>query len=492
MADEQRIAGRAAGAALPRRSFRRRLLVTLGAALAVVFLVLGVLSWFAYYGWLTYQARAQLRQEAQGIASLIVSPGGRLRLQRYTGHEPHHRYADRRIDPFFVQVFDAGGTLLHTSDNIKALAPGAYPDALLTRESTRLTSLESLNTVRVGGALLYFDVLPLRRGDGPLLGYVQVSRYEPGIAATLRRFTLLLLGSLGLLLAGLLMLTRRIAQRVLQPLEAITQATEAISPQGLHRRIPVPAEADRETHQLAATLNTLLDRLESSFEEMQRFTANAAHELQTPLTVLRGHVEVALRRPRPAEAYQETLRLLAGEVDDMTRMVHGLLVLARLDRDHYTLNDASVDLAAVAQEAAATFEAPATAKNLAFYVHTPEAVWIAGQPDLLREVVINLIDNAVKYTPSGSVTVRLETRDEQAVLSVADTGIGIAPESLPHVTDRFYRAASMQSAEIAGHGLGLSLAARIVALHGGRLQIHSTPGQGTTAEVSFPLMNFDD
>ena len=472
-------------------SFRRRLLLTLGAALAVVFLVLGVLSWLACYGWLTYQARAQLKHEAEEIASQIVTPGGRLRIQRYAWYEPHHHYIEQRIDPYFVQVFDAGGTLLHTSENIKTLAPGTYPERLLTTETARLASLEPLTTFRVGGALLYYDVQPLRRAGGPLLGYVQVARYEPGLAATLRRFTLLLLGSLGLLLAGLLLITRRIAQRVLQPLEAITQATEAISPQDLHRRITVPAEADRETDQLAATLNTLLDRLEQAFEEMQRFTDNAAHELQTPLTVLRGHVEVALRRPRSAASYQKTLHLLVGEIDHMTRMVHGLLVLARLDRDHYTLADTTVDLAVLVRSAAEAFQKTAAAKNLAFSVETAGSVWITGQPDLLREVITNVLDNAVKYTPSGSVRVHLETQGEQAVLSVVDTGIGIPAEALPHVTDRFYRAPAMQGYAIAGHGLGLSLVARIVALHDGRLQIRSTPGEGTTVEASFPIMNFD-
>ena len=163
MADEKAIADRAETA---RMSFRRRLLLTLGAALAVVFLVLGVLSWMACYGWLNYQARAQLKGEAEEIASQIVTRGGRLRIQRYTWYEPHHQYIERRIDPFFVQVFDAGGALLHTSENIKALAPGTYPERLLATEPARLASLEPLTTFRVGGAVLYYDVEPLRRAGG--------------------------------------------------------------------------------------------------------------------------------------------------------------------------------------------------------------------------------------------------------------------------------------------------------------------------------------
>ena len=131
---------------------------------------------------------------------------------------------------------------------------------------------------------------------------------------------------------------------------------------------------------------------------------------------------MALRRPRSAASYQETLRLLAEEIDHMTRMVRGLLVLARLDRDHYTFTDTTIDLATLVQETATVFQESAVAKNLAFSVQATGPAWIAGQPDLLREVITNVLDNAIKYTPDGSVTVLLETEDGQAVLAVTDTG----------------------------------------------------------------------
>ncbi len=481
---ETPVAPQANKARLP---FRRRLMLTLGAALAVVFLVLGVASWFAFYGWLNYQARMELKQEGEEIIANIISPGGRLRVQRYAWYEPHHRFKEQRIDPYFVQIFDTNDRLLRASDNIHLFPEGRYPARLLTRKTTPASSLRPLSTFRLDGTTMYFDVLPLQRGEGAVMGYVQVARYEPGIEATLRRFTLLLLSMLSLLLTGLLLLIRRIASRILGPLDSITKATQQISPRRLNQRIAVPDEADRETDQLANTLNTLLHRLEHAFEEMQRFTANAAHELQTPLTVLRGHVEVALRRPRSAASYQETLHLLAGEIDMMTRMVRGLLLLARLDRDHDAHHAEALDLTALVQETASKFEKPAQAKGLTLSVHAEEAMTVRGHRDLLHEALINVLDNALKYTPQGSITIRLERQAERAIVTVTDTGIGITPEALAHVTDRFYRAPSVQSLQIEGNGLGLALVPQIVTLHDGTFQIDSVPEEGTTVVLTFPL-----
>lgn len=470
-------------------SFERRLLLTLGTSLAVAFLVLGVALWFVARGWLWYQARALLLHEASEVATSVVTPGGQLRPQRYAWYEPHHRFAAPRIDPFFLQLFDADGRLLRTSDNVAAVEGGTYPDRLFHRPAVAPPhAFTRLATFRVGSATLYAEVQPLMAPDSTVLGYVQVGRYEPGTAATLRRVTLGIAGGLGGLLLVLLGLVAATARRVVRPLATITEAARGLAPEALHRRIPLPPGSDAETAQLAHTLNGQLDRLEAAFEEAQRFTSNAAHELQTPLTVLRGHVDVALRRPREAASYRQTLRLLGDEIDALSRMVRALLMLARLDRDHYASLFAPVCLTALVDETVRRFRPAAEARGLRLTADLHPAVWVQGQDVLLREAVDNLVDNAIKYTPAGTVHVALHVRDEAAVLHVIDTGPGIPTTHLPHVTDRFYRVADGRN--ISGSGLGLALADQIAALHGGTLALSSSDA-GTTARLTLPGATLD-
>lgn len=466
-----------------RPSFRRRLLLTLGGALAGTFVVLGLLTWLAAYGWLHYHNRALLKREADEIAFHIVTPEGRLAPENYAWGEPHHRFGARRIDPYFVQIFAPGGALLRASENIQTFPQGTYPDHLLDGPTPEAI-FTPLPTLHAGDALLHMGIFPVDGTGGERLAYIQIARYEPGIAATLRTFTLVMLAAYGLLFGGLLLLIRSVAGRLVRPMETITRHTVDLSPRELGQRLPMPPDTDRETAQLTHTLNSLLARMEEAFEEMRRFTANAAHELQTPLTILRGHVDVSLRRPRPPEAYRDTLRMLGDEIDAMSRMVHSLLVLARLDRDRHIHDRTPVDLAMLVREEADRF-AP-RAGDRAFLIEAPNPCWTPGLPDLLREVVVNLLDNALKYTPSGRITVRLTASPETLELVVTDTGMGIPAEALPHVTDRFYRAPALQGSGVPGTGLGLSLVQAIVALHEGRLHIDSHPGEGTRVTVILP------
>jgi signal transduction histidine kinase len=234
-------------------------------------------------------------------------------------------------------------------------------------------------------------------------------------------------------------------------------------------------------------MNDQLVRLEQAFEEMYRFTANAAHELQTPLTVLRGHVDVALRRTRTPQAYQETLSLLGLEIDKLTRMVRSLLTLARLDREARVLPDESVDLVRLVELEAEPFEKAARSKGLDFRLDVPNSAVVRGQEDLLREVAANVLDNAVKYTPDGYLEVEIVPDGSFVQLSVRDTGIGMTGEDSVHATDRFYRASSVDTLDIPGSGLGLSLAAQIVARHGGELRIDSVPNKGTCVCIRLPV-----
>ncbi|GIV57126.1 MAG: two-component sensor histidine kinase [Rhodothermaceae bacterium] len=467
----------------PRRSFQQRLLLTVGSVLAVTFVVLGVLAWFAASAWLNRYHRDLLLREAREIASHILTPEDSLDVSRYAWYEPHHRFADARIDPFFVQIFSPDGTLRYATANLDDFENAIYPEDLLPLPPRETPSFASLHRLTLGPHRLYFEVVPLRDSRGRLRAYLQMGRYDPGLDDLLRDLALGLTLGLGALWLVLALLVRASARRVLRPLAAITAATADLSAADLSRRIPVPEDADRETARLAQTLNVLLDRLEAAFAEMRRFTAHAAHELQTPLAILQGNIDVALRRERSPEAYRQTLITLRHELTHLTALVRNLLTMARLDREHQVLPRQPVDLGALAARVAATFEPVLNAKGIALELTLDNAVTVYGQPDLLERVVHNLMDNAAKYTEAGQVSVSVRRQGDRALLCVADTGPGIPETALPDVMRPFFRAAPPDTP---GSGLGLTLAERVVRLHGGCLTLAPRPGGGTRACVTLP------
>jgi len=461
-----------------RPSFRRRLLLTIGPALAGALVLLGLVAWAAFYVALQRGAVEVLRAEADEIEADIVQAAGGLRAEGHAWSEVHHRLAAERVDPVFVQVFDRYNRVLRASANVDSLS-ALYPEQPLAVE-TPYDWIPTLRTVEVGGRTLYYLVRPIVR-DGTTLGYVQVARTIPKYHATLMTFGAGLAAVIVLLFGGLLALVSWASTRVLRPLRRITRFAETITSADLDERVELPQAADRETALLARTVNELLDRLENRFEALRTFTANAAHELQTPLTVLQGHVEIALRRSRSAESYASTLRLLDRKLGNMVRTVRALLTLTRLDRGE-SLSTEPVALGPLVQDEAETLRPEAEQKGLSITVETAP-LWTEGQGDLLREAVQNLMDNAVKYTEEGHVQVTVTEEDGHAIIRCRDTGIGIDEEDLPHVGARFYRSSEASSADLDGSGLGLALVRRIVAAHDGELRVASTPGEGSRFEI---------
>ncbi len=497
-------ARRRAHAGAGRRSFRARLLRTVGPPVVGALAALCLVAWGAAYVTLSRGAVEVLAGEVGAVRAELRLEGDTLRTGGVAWDEAHHRLAVPRVDPIFVHVFDAQARLVRASANVGAV-PG-FPRRLLAAR-TPYGPAPRLRTFETGGRTFYFLVEPVYGPEGALRGYVQAARLLPDHSAFLVRFALALGGAWLLLAGGLLALVAWAARRVLRPLRAITAFAEGISPAGLRGgapAAPIPPDADRETARLAATLGDLVARLAAAIARLRTFTADAAHELQTPITVLRGHVEVALRRPRSPERYRATLELLDDKLDGLVRTLRALLTLARLDRSAEgeglptqglaaqglpaeALPAEPVDLARLVREAAAPFAEAAAQKGVRVRQDVPAApVWVRGQPDLLREAVRNLLDNAVKYTPEGSVAVALEVEADAVRVVCADTGVGIAAADLPRVSDRFYRSAQAGQVSATGSGLGLSLVARIAELHGGALRAASTPGKGSRFVLDLP------
>jgi heavy metal sensor kinase len=285
-----------------------------------------------------------------------------------------------------------------------------------------------------------------------------------------------------------------LSRRALAPVDRMTRAAQAITVRNLDRRLDVPA-ADDELRQLAMTFNDMLARLQAAVAEMVRLTAEASHELRTPVSLVRATAEVALARDRPAGDYREALAEVLEHAERMSSLVDDLLTLARSDAGVEPRETTTVDLRQVAADAARAVQSTSLRKPLTVDLDLPDTpVDVEGQAESLRRLVLILLDNAVKYTPPGghvrlSVAVRRgeDAGREEVAIDVVDTGIGIDAADLPHVFNRFYRGAAARHAAADGSGLGLSIARTIVERGGGTIALEAGPGgRGCRAVVRLP------
>lgn len=280
-----------------------------------------------------------------------------------------------------------------------------------------------------------------------------------------------------------------VTRQALRPVAASIQAAQRLNPNDLSARLPQTGAGD-EIDLLAATINDLLERLTRYHEQMIRFTADASHELRGPLSAMRAGVEVALQQPRTADDYRETLESLGEQCQHLTDLVNKLLLLARADAGQIELRRDKVNLAEVVAEAVDTYRPLADEKRVALDWYGPGPVWCVGDRMRLSQLVMNLLDNAVKYTgPAGAVRLALAAEGATAAITVEDTGIGIGADRLPHIFERFYQVDSSRSEE--GTGLGLSICRWVAAAHQGSINVTSQPGRGTHFRVALPRVALD-
>ncbi len=279
-----------------------------------------------------------------------------------------------------------------------------------------------------------------------------------------------------------------LARKALTPVDRIRRSADAITADRLDQRLAVANPHD-ELGLLTRTINAMIARLEASFAEIRRFTADASHELRTPLTALRSEVEVALRKQLSAAEHQQLLGSVLEELGRLSRLTDQLLALSRRDAGVEQIDAVAVELRSLVAGVADALQPLAVAKGLQLRLVGEAPIQLQGDPGRLRQVFINLLDNAIKYTPAGgTVTVQIGKRNLSAFVAVQDTGIGIPAEHLLHVFDRFYRVDKARTRAEGGTGLGLSIARSIVKAHGGDIEIASNPGQGTVCTVTLPAL----
>ncbi len=316
--------------------------------------------------------------------------------------------------------------------------------------------------------------------------YVRVGRSERFARQELGEFAAVLGLSLPFAFAVAAGAGYLLARRALAPVSAMTARARRITADHLEERLPVENAAD-EFGQLAGVINDALARLERAFDTLRRFTADASHELRTPLTAIRSVGEVGLRERRSEVEYREMIGSILEEAGRLTTMTDSLLLLSRADAGRADLRPSAVDLADLAREVAADLDVVAEEKRQQLRVATTAGVLVVADRPTLRQAVLNLLDNAIKHSPEeAAIELVVRRAGDDAVLEVVDDGPGIAPEHLPHVFERFYRADQARSRATGGAGLGLAIAQWAVDANGGRIEVESETGRGSTFRIVLP------
>ena len=371
----------------------------------------------------------------------------------------------------YIQVWSMDGNIVVASPSIGTLNQPLDPVGLESGETLYENS-------HVEGVYLRVLTVPLVL-DNHLIGTLQVGASLTVIETTLSNLITIMvsIGLIAVLLASLG--SWLVLRRALFPLEAIADTVDQINrADDLSRRIPYQGKADDEVGYLALSFNQTLERLESLFTSQQRFIADVSHELRTPLTVIKGNVDL-MRRIKSTD--DDILNGMDDEVGRLNRLVGGLLMLAQAESGKLALNFAPVELDLLLTEVFTEIRVLAGNK-VKVHLNEIDQVIVRGDRDRLKQVLLNLIANAIQYTPAGGeVFLSLSKLVNQGRLIVRDTGAGIPAEDLPHIFDRFYRAEKSRTrSKSSGFGLGLSIAKWIIEQHGGQIKVESKDGQGTT------------
>ena len=461
-------------------SVRLRLTLWYAGVLALSLIAFAFVIYYAAGNSFHERQDESLRSTAQTVVSAYVEELGEAHSPTTAGEVV---LAEITFPNRYVQLIDNAGKPFAGSANL-AGATVSIPSSTLADVRARGFSYATVNGLRVA-------VVPLSTDQ--TLGYAAVAEplsvIEDGLTA-LRRdlfagvpLVLLLASGGGYFLA----------RKSLAPIASMNSQTQHISAANLSARLDVTNTRDELGH-LATTINDLLSRLESSFREQQRFIADASHELRTPLAVLRGETEVALGKTRTVDEYQQSLSLIQEEAESLSRIVEDLFILARqpistrtaLRKERVSLNDAVKDCARAAQVLALRKGVRLNLEN------DSPSIALNGDEELIKRMILNLLDNAVKYTPAGGeISLGLARQNGNAEIVVHDTGMGIPEADQLRVFDRFFRVDKARARAMGGAGLGLSIAQWIVAAHGGEISVTSMPGQGSTFTVVLPVKDLD-
>jgi heavy metal sensor kinase len=468
-------------------------------------LILGILlisfSTFLYFT-LSKSLHRDVDNKLRSLAELIASESSSPLSKFGFGSIEQALETSMNLKPIgkFIQVFDESGKIGPKSENLKNVQLPISLNAL-KNASKGLITFETNRSI--GNTPLRIITFPVVENNH-VTKIVQIASSLEEVEDALNTLFIILIITVPLALMVAILGGEFLAHKALKPVDHITQTARMITSQNLNQRIDPPKVKD-EISRLAETFNEMISRLDQSFRQIKQFSSDASHELKTPLTILKGEVEVTLRKERTTQEYRQTLKSNLEEINRMSQIVEDLLLLSKADTGQIRLNKEDIDLTEILNEVVAQMDLLARSKrlNLSASNHH-QNIHILGDALRIRELFINLIENGIKYTEEGGsihVTVQKEypppvrnqsdlvegEREEFVEIIVSDSGIGIAEEDQERIFNRFFRVDKARSREQGGSGLGLSICKWIVEAHQGEIKVESELGKGSSFIVKLPL-----
>ncbi|UPQ78981.1 ATP-binding protein [Flavobacterium azooxidireducens] len=454
-------------------SFRNRIafyyIISTALLITIVFLVIYQMVSLSVYNHINDDIQNEVEKHLQEIE---IDHNNTYLIQVDEWREREHNTVD--VNPVFVQFFDSNNELIDKSPNLKKLNLKLYPE---DRKN------EFIDT--------YLNKKPIRQIQVPLydnqkvIGHLVVAMSLDDAIMVLSNLRNILFISLPIILISLFLIARFIVGRSIKPIKTIIETSKQISRENLSSRIDLPQNKD-ELFVLSKTINDLLDRIENAVEREKQFTSDASHELRTPLAIIKGTLEVLVRKPRNQSEYEEKINYSIKEVDRLNQLVDELLLLARFENQKQNTKKEPVFLNALILDVLARFSQKINDKNIKIENSFADDYTIDSDNYLVSIIISNLVSNAIKYSNSnGKISITLSKENNQIICKIQDNGIGISSEELNKIGNRFYRSQSVLQTNTKGTGLGLSIVKRLTDLLNIDFQINSKLNVETIVELRF-------
>jgi two-component system, OmpR family, heavy metal sensor histidine kinase CusS len=380
------------------------------------------------------------------------------------------------VDTEFIQLVDSTGQVVNKSTSLSWCVLAFNPNQ---------TGTASFNS-NFGGIMVRQAQVPLINSNGITEGYLIVAVPLKKAMIVLQDLQDIFFFSFPVIILTLFILTRLIAGKSIRPIEKVIATAEKMTQANLDQRIPLPFHHD-ELYRLSATFNALLDRMEDAFQREKHFTANASHELKTPLAIVKGTLEVLVRKPREREHYETRIQFCLKELNRMASLIDQLLVLARYESNKMNAHIETVALSPFVADVVERMQLSASTKEITIFVDHTDNARIAADPGMLDMIFENIISNAIKFSPTGSsITIAIKQVAKTIVCSISDQGIGIPAEKLNAIFERFYRVDESRNSGTGGSGLGLSIVKKLADLQRIKVTVTSEKNRGTTFSLTFP------
>lgn len=465
------------------RSLRFKLGWNHGLIISVVFVCIGLIR----YQTVSYRARSSFDQDLQSDAGLLAShlkPGSNGIEVDDNGLPVHETLTLESLRRYFV-VTDTRGNVLGQN------TMGRYIEEMVSRKALDKILRQKGGfgqAVAADGTIFRFVNLPLSADDGLSSLVLHVGRPMDALQTTMEEYYLNYVISVPLILFISVLVGWFLAGRALRPFEYVTQTAKQITSKNLNTQI-FTKSTEVEIQELVQSFNAMAARLNRSFQQIRKFNADVAHELRTPLSIMQGENEIALRSKSLPEEIRSVLSSNLEELGRLTRIVNDLLTLSEAEAGHQVIVKRPINLKPLLQDLVEQMRVLAMDRNIQIEFVNPPNALIQGDALWIRRAFLNLLDNAIKYSKEQSKIVVEGLVDDHTVrLWIQDSGIGIPAEDIPYIFDRLYRADPARSKVTPGSGLGLALVKWIVEAHDGEIKVSSHPDRGSNFEVVFPLL----